>query len=120
MAEGGAGPRPLLPGPLPPPQAQPPGWACCSALICPARASFPGISGGGAATWPEDAHLQLFLNFVASPPLTVPYFLHLGAGPWEERNDPSGDPGFCPVGPGAQQETQPLPFPLRSGSGGVG
>ena len=50
----------------------------------------------------------------------MPYFLHLGAGPWEEINDPPEDPGFYSVGPGAQQETQRLPFPLRSGSGGVG
>ena len=33
---------------------------------------------------------------------------------------PPGTPRFCPVGPGAQQETQRLPFPLSSGSGGVG
>ena len=55
------------------------------------RAGFLRVSRGGAATWPEDAHLQLFLDFVPSPPLTVPYFLHLGARPWEGRNESPGD-----------------------------
>lgn len=58
-AGGGAGPRPLLPGPL-----LAPGPASWVGLLPAVTSVHPGVgflggSGGGAATWPEDAHLQL-------------------------------------------------------------
>ena len=50
----------------------------------PPRAGFLAISGGGAATWPDDAHLQLFLDCCLS---TADSALFSSSGRWAVGRD---------------------------------